>query len=76
MNNSLIEQISKWDSDWSERFPKRITKKQKLDFLEAIESELHERQFETERDSGAQSAAKQSIGNKMRRAKIHFFCAF
>ncbi len=49
MSTTLIEQISKWDADWNGRFPKRITKKQKLAFLQAIEIELHERQFEIER---------------------------
>jgi len=49
MSTTLIEQISKWDTDWNGRFPLRITKKQKLAFLQAIETDLHERRFETER---------------------------
>ena len=49
MNMELAAQIAKWNSEWGERFPTRITGKQKESFLQEIERELHERHFATQR---------------------------
>jgi hypothetical protein len=45
----MTEQVAEWDQMWSQRFPSRITRRQKEAFLAEIEQELHARHFETER---------------------------
>ena len=49
MGGDLIENITNWDVEWSKRFPVRLTGKQKERFLQALEQELQQRHFETER---------------------------
>ena len=48
-NNSLEQLIAVWDQEWRQQYPVRITKKQKLAFLQELEQQLQARQFETER---------------------------
>ncbi len=44
-----IKLITQWNVDWGERFPIRLTKSQKNQFLQTVENELHQRHFITER---------------------------
>lgn len=43
-----IEQITALENEWAERFPQRLTRKQKMRFLASLEQELQTRNFETE----------------------------
>ncbi|KAA3656888.1 MAG: hypothetical protein DWQ04_29780 [Chloroflexi bacterium] len=76
MSMTLIEQISKWDEDWYGRFPKRITKKQKQAFLQAIETELHEREFETERIQVRNLLQNNLLATKCEEPKFIFLAHF
>lgn len=44
-----VEQAARWDADWAERFPRRITGKQKTAFLDELEQELKLRGYAPER---------------------------
>lgn len=44
-----IDQIVRWDETWAVQFPKRLSRRQKNDFLAALEQDLALRGFETER---------------------------
>ncbi|MCP4356520.1 MAG: Zn-dependent exopeptidase M28 [Chloroflexi bacterium] len=46
---TMIDRIANWDAAWSTRFPIRLTKKQKDQFRQELESELHKLNFDTER---------------------------
>lgn len=43
-----VDLLNDWSHEFGERFPSRLTKKQKKGFLKAIEGELQTRKFETE----------------------------
>ena len=43
-----IELLSQWSKEFGDRFPRRLTKRQKKGFLKAIEGELQIRKFETD----------------------------
>jgi hypothetical protein len=45
----LFDYIAQWDKDWADRFPKRVTRKDKERFLDQLEQELQARSFETTR---------------------------
>lgn len=45
----LSEQIAQWDKAWAARFPKRLRRKEKEQFLDELEQELQARGFETNR---------------------------
>ncbi|RPI83460.1 MAG: M28 family peptidase [Chloroflexi bacterium] len=47
--SEAVTQAAAWDANWAERFPVRITGKQKTAFLNELEQELKLRGFETER---------------------------
>lgn len=49
MNPEWVEQMAELDQTWSERFPMRLARRHKEQFLHELETLLNERQFSTER---------------------------
>ena len=45
----VVDKIAQWDKDWAIRFPKRVRRKDKEQFLNELDQELQARNFETER---------------------------
>lgn len=72
-----IEQLKKWDIDWSERFPIRLTKKQKERFLEELEKELQDRHFETERvNTRSLVILNRSLVTKCKKPRVIFLAHY
>jgi hypothetical protein len=76
MNDSLLEQIRKWDKDWSQRFPFRITKKQKRQFLQEIDRELKNRHFTTQKIQVRALFFSQILFTKCEKPKVIFLAHF
>lgn len=49
MTTSLHPHLTTWDADWRDRFPARLTGRQKTAFLDELERQLQARHFDTER---------------------------
>ena len=71
-----LDLIAKWDANWSERFPVRITKKQKERFLEELESELAARRFETERITVRTLIRNRLLVTKCEQPRVIFLAHF
>ncbi|MCP5098582.1 MAG: Zn-dependent exopeptidase M28 [Chloroflexi bacterium] len=76
MDNNLVEQIRQWDEDWSQRFPFRITKKQKRRFLHEIERELTSRNFATQQIKARNLLQNQILLTECEQPKIIFLAHF
>lgn len=73
---STYEQITQWDSDWAERFPKRISGAQKERFLAELESLLQARGWPTKRITSGRLIRNRLLLTECERPSIIFLAHY
>ena len=72
----LTTQVTRWNNAWGDRFPIRLTGKQKEAFLKEIEQELQSRHFATQRISVRKFLKNRLLLTECEQPKVIFMAHF